>query len=309
MKKFVILLTGIIFLFCFQGCSKEPIQVPILDADNLEVTVPDENSVEKTDEEALSPTEIVETIEEEPLINYEQFWTIDIPKVSFLFKKGNHTIEWKNGDMSLSLQICPTAYSDDYLKQGEEIIKDGISFYSSINDVFWDDGEAGPDGIFDHGLLYIRGIYFEKDGLGYSLKVSINNIEPIDIATPEMLQSLAENPDKQISGFEKTNDHWGSEFRNENIYLYINVIPPPFDSKNFELYADSDLILNKTDDGLEYYSNTNRKSDESNIIIAKTDIGIIEIHGGYFQQNDVKNDALDFINPDLIKYIYDHINQ
>jgi hypothetical protein len=68
MKKYVILLTGIIFLFCLQGCSKDAIQAPLSNSEDLEENVPEENPVEKNDNEVLSPAETVEPIEEETRI-------------------------------------------------------------------------------------------------------------------------------------------------------------------------------------------------------------------------------------------------
>ncbi|MDF2685647.1 MAG: hypothetical protein K0S55_828, partial [Clostridia bacterium] len=245
-------------------------------------------------------------------VDYSKLWTIDASKYGkgFFCTDASNTVSWVNDDLSLSLYICPEKHAEVNLKREEKIIKDGIPFYYRVNDVFSDDGETGPDGEYDSGLFYNRDIYFEKDGLGYALNAYSYNKEVIDIAIPEMLQSLAENPDEQISGFDKISEICRIEFENNYINLQIMIIPPPFDIKEFELYADFDLILSKTDDGLEYYSIINRKPEEFNVIIAKTDIGTIEIRGRYFNKPDViQEDSLDFINLDLIKYIYDHINQ
>lgn len=177
---------------------------------------------------------------------------------------------------------------------------EGREFFTRNDEICWDGiDDAGK---WIGGTTYSRCLVWYKDGFTCSLSASADRKSAaLDIVCPQTAVSLESGNIPQ--GMELTNEFCGVGFKAGESSVNVELFPPPFDSKQAEIYKEGEYILCESD-GFKYYVyKPNRKPEDPNAaaIIWETGEGLVCLRGGipYKYRNDFSEDVWNFIDAEL----------
>lgn len=244
---------------------------------------------------------------ESPAYGNEKLWAVDIAQEGYGRTGASHMVDRQGEDIRLTLTIAPAAFKQTPASEMEIVRVGGREYRIKDSTICWDG--ADENGKWIGGTQYSRTMSWEHDGYVYyvfaeTFKESVS----LAVASPETAGKLENDPLAELAGFELKSDIWWVEFRKENITVNITLHMPVFEEAALREYIKDGKFKRIEEGGTEYFLCKNeRKPDDPNsaAMLWRTDKGLLYLNANvpWAYRNDLPDEALGFINPELLKSI------
>jgi hypothetical protein len=245
----------------------------------------------------------------------EKMWAVDIGQEGFSRTGASRTIDRQGADLHLSFSIGPKEYAKSPLPDMKKITANGRYYLAGDSVSCWDgmDDSGNPVG----GTLYSRMLFWERNGCSYLFFAETNmhkdvfessdrNNVSLDIVSTETAMLLEKDPLAELAGFDVTADTLWVEFKKGSVTVSVTLYAPQYCDSALGAFTKYGGYIMMYDGNIEYYSYGGEiKPDEATgaSILWRTDKGLFTLYASRKIQTEKPDDALDFVNADLLKSI------
>jgi hypothetical protein len=255
-----------------------------------------------------------------PTDDLEKLWDVDIGQEGYGRTDASRLVDRQGKGIRLTFDIAPAALRQtppaDMTPDMKIVRAGGRVYWIGESAVCWDgiDEDGNPIG----GTQYARRMLWKQGSRIYQVFAETNKQKifsltsqrdaSLDIVSSETAMLLERHPLAGLAGFDIQADIRWVEFKNNRITVSVTLYTAGYnESVILDMTRNGGFELKK-EAGMEYYARGGGKSPDSpfvSLMLFRTDIGVFYLNAGvaWAYRDDVSEDALDFIKPELAKSI------